>query len=74
MRQSAKRRRVPEVLTVEELNALLSQLKEPFRTMVFVAAVTGLRVSELLALKWYDFNLRCGRDYATQVHRASTSG
>ena len=60
VRQSAKRRRVPEVLPVEELNALLSQLKEPFRTMVFVAAVTGLRVSELLALKWYDFNFDAG--------------
>src|SRR5581483_12513333 len=50
VRQSAKRERIPDVLDVEELKKLLSELKEPYRTMVFTAAVTGLRASELLAL------------------------
>jgi len=54
VRQSAKRTRVPEVLTVEEIGALLFELKEPWRTAVYVALTTGLRVSELLALKWLD--------------------
>jgi integrase len=56
VRQSAKRERVPNVLDVEEIKALLAELKEPFRTMVFLAASTGLRVSELLALKWQDID------------------
>jgi integrase len=54
VRQSAKRQRIPEVLTVEEIRALIRELAQPYRTLVFLAAVTGMRVSELLALKWED--------------------
>jgi integrase len=54
VRQSAKRQSMPEVLTAGELRALLSELEGPYYTMAFMAAVTGLRVSELLALKWAD--------------------
>jgi integrase len=45
---------------VDELKNLLSELEEPWRTAVFVAVTTGLRVSELLALKWQDFNFTAG--------------
>ncbi len=55
VRQSAKRKRIPEVLD-ETTQEALSELNEPYRTMVFLAATTGLRVSELLALKWQDFD------------------
>jgi excisionase family DNA binding protein len=54
VRQSAKRERVPDILTVPEIAALLTQLREPSKTAVFVAFSTGLRVSELLGLKWED--------------------
>jgi integrase len=54
VRQSAKRERVPDVLTVEEIGTLLVELSEPWRTAVYVAVTTGFRVSELLALKWGD--------------------
>lgn len=54
VRQSAKRERTPEVLTEDEIKSLLRELQDPYRTMVFLAAATGLRVSELLALKWAD--------------------
>ena len=54
VRQSAKRQSAPDVLTAEELRALLSELDGPYYAMAFTAAVTGLRVSELLALKWAD--------------------
>jgi len=56
VRQSAKREDVPEVLDVGEMQSLLTELQEPYRTMVFLAASTGLRVSELLALKWADLD------------------
>ena len=54
VRQSAKRQRIPEWLEPEELSALLSQLDRCFRLMVFLDAATGLRRSELFALKWGD--------------------
>jgi len=60
VRQSAKRKRTPDVLTVEELKALLTELTGVYRVMVFVAATTGLRVSELLALRWQDCDFEAG--------------
>ena len=60
VRQSAKRTRVPDVLTVEEIGKLLAELAEPWRTAVYVAVITGLRVSELLALKWADVDFTAG--------------
>jgi integrase len=60
VRQSAKRTRVPEVLTAEEIGKLLAELSDPWRTAVYVAVTTGLRVSELLALKWCDFDFVAG--------------
>jgi len=54
VRQSAKRQRIPEWLEPGEVRALLSQLDRCFRVMVFLDAATGLRRSELLALKWGD--------------------
>jgi len=56
VRQSAKRQTIPECLEPEELQALLSQLERCFRVMVFLDAATGLRRSELLALKWEDID------------------
>jgi integrase len=56
VRQSAKRAKVPDVLTAEEIGALLAELRDPYRTAVLLASCTGLRVSELLALKWEDIH------------------
>lgn len=56
VRQSAKRAKIPVVLTVEEIAALLRLLREPARTTVFLDELTGLRVGELLALKWNDID------------------
>lgn len=60
VRQSAKRTRVPEVLTVGEIGKLIGELADPWRTAVYLAVTTGLRVSELLALKWSDFDFAAG--------------
>ena len=54
VRQSAKREKVPEVLELAELQLLLSKLSVRERTLALLDAATGLRVSELLALRWID--------------------
>ena len=58
VRQGAKRTRMPIVLSIEQIAALLRILKEPTRTMVFLAVFTGLRVGELLGLKWKDIDFQ----------------
>lgn len=52
----SKRRRKPVILTVDQFWALVALIPEPYRTMVIVAACTGLRVSEILALRWLRFS------------------
>jgi integrase len=54
VRQSAKREKVPEILELFELQLLLSKLFVRERTLALLDAATGLRVSELLALRWSD--------------------
>ena len=56
VRQGAKRQRTPDVLEVAEIKALLLELQEPYKTMVFLAASTGLRISEIIGLKWNDLD------------------
>jgi integrase len=60
VRQSAKRMHAPDVLTIEEIGKLLLELREPWRTAIYVAVTTGLRVSELLALRWGDVIFAAG--------------
>ena len=54
VRQSAKRMRTPDVLTPEEIMALLKELPEPLRTAAELDAFTGLRRGELIGLQWED--------------------
>ena len=54
--RGSRRVRIPRVLTAEEIRSLLAELKEPYRTMVLVAACIGLRVSEIVGLQWGDFD------------------
>jgi integrase len=48
----SKRLRPPRILTEDEFVALLNQLLQPYKSMVLVAGCTGLRVSEVLGLRW----------------------
>ena len=40
----------------QDLQMVLDHLEEPNRTLVFLIAVTGMRVSELLGLQWSDID------------------
>ena len=44
------------VLAPVEVAALLDELRDPFFTIILLAAVTGLRRGELFGLKWADIN------------------
>jgi integrase len=56
VRQEGGRRRIPRVLSSQQIHLVLDRLAEPFRTMVLVAACLGLRVSEIIGLQWGDFD------------------
>ena len=55
------------VLTLDQLALVIANLEEPYRTMAVVASATGMRESEVLALKWEDF------DTETQIIRVRRS-
>jgi len=57
VRQGAKRRSTPSVLTPIEIKALLGGLGLRERTLVLLEVSTGLRQSELFALKWGDISI-----------------
>jgi integrase len=52
----SKRRQRPTTLTVDQFETIVALLKEPYRTMVYIAQCLGLRVSEIAALRWDDFD------------------
>ena len=85
VRQSAKRQRVPDTLTLPEMQAILANLTDPMhRLALLIAAVTGLRRSEVRGLRWADvqldklwLNLRTGvvRNHHTKLKtEASAKG
>ena len=45
-------RRQKKVITPQQFSLLLELMSEPYATLVYVATLTGLRISELLALTW----------------------
>ncbi len=60
VRQSAMRHTEPDILDAGELAGLLAALPDPFRSMVFVAAGTGLRRGEMIGLQWADVDFEAG--------------
>jgi excisionase family DNA binding protein len=51
---ASKQVRQPRTLTVEQFRLLVSHLRERFNTMALMCVCFGLRISEVLALKWAD--------------------
>ena len=67
VRQSAKRRSTPEVLTSNEVRQLLTALRPRERMMVLLDVATGLRQSELFALKWKDVDFKNRQLWVTRA-------
>jgi integrase len=49
-------KRIKPFISPEQFSALLGGIAEPYATMVCTAVFTGLRVSELIGLKWCDIH------------------
>jgi integrase len=52
--------REKHVLLPNQIPPLLAALSEPVRTMVLVGVLTGLRIGEILALRWRNVDFRSG--------------
>jgi integrase len=66
VRQSAKRRTAPSILLPAEIKALINSLRVRERTLVLLAASTGLRQSEMFGLKWGDIDFAQGNMSVTR--------
>ena len=51
--KSGRKANKPHV-TPEQFSRIIASIPEPYATMIYVAVWTGLRVSELIALRWED--------------------
>jgi len=54
-------------LTPEEIRLLVSNLQEPARSLVLLLTATGLRIGELLALRWRNLDLKAGMLQVTET-------
>src|SRR5215469_18948253 len=54
VRVSSKRMSIPDILTIEEMQKLISAVPLRERVLIFLDMVTGLRRGELAGLKWQD--------------------
>jgi len=60
VRVSSKRRKVPVILNAAEFRALLAALPDRERLMGTICATTGMRIGEVLGLKWQDISFESG--------------
>lgn len=56
LKGTSKRIKTIVILTPDDFKRLLSFIRSPFNRMVLLAGSLGLRVGEILALQWDDFN------------------
>ena len=60
LKGTSKRQKKPQIISPEKFQELISVLREPYKTMCIVAMCTGLRVSEVLALRWEHVDFTSG--------------
>lgn len=53
-------REAPAIIAGDDFAKLLNEVDEPYRTMVELIAATGLRIGELLAVRWRALDLEIG--------------
>jgi integrase len=58
VRGISKRKQRPRILQVKDAWRMLDALAQPYRTMVLIALCFGLRISEILGLRWTDFDFK----------------
>lgn len=56
-----------KILTVAQIRALLSVLREPCRTMALLGLLTGMRIGEILGLRWKDVDSGASQLRITQA-------
>ncbi len=56
VRVSSKRMSIPDILTIGEMQKLISAVRLRERVLIFLDMVTGLRRGELAGLKWADID------------------
>lgn len=71
VRVSSKRLRRPDILSAEEFRSLLVALPERERLMGTICATTGLRIGEVLGLKWEDVDFT---SHMAEVLRSYSDG
>lgn len=71
VRDATKRLAAPRVLTTDEFCRIAALIVEPYRTQVWVAGFLGLRASEIMPLRWSDFDFTDG---ALLVQRSMVHG
>lgn len=67
-------RRERKFLNPAQIRVLLPILTEPCRTVVLVAALTGMRIGEILALRWRRLDLDCGTIEVAETFSAGSFG
>jgi len=71
VRQSGKRRGIPDILTAGEINALWTASAPRERASISIEYGNGLRISEAIGLKWSDIDFDAG---TASVVRAMVKG
>jgi integrase len=61
-------------LELEQIPKLINVLKEPVRTMVWLALLTGLRIGKILALSWKDVNFAINQIKVTRGYYRGMMG